>query len=315
MRTWNKYTTVTRMVTDYDQDGHMVGAHEEPVNSDSKDKPVPARRVDRLLATRSLPAPRLCPEFRRTQGSVTGNCGVLMRHGRIRPLGSCGRWADAVVLPRDRVPPGSFLPPPPDDPLPDGQDRGGGGVTPPPPPPPDMRARIRRFVKPSDRDAARSGSGSSGRGGSSRHWAGTPEGPWSQQPASIACCYPPIYGRCTRRYRVSAGCAVWRQCSSIPSSGPAAGGGAAIHPGCGTPVRRPRAGAPGGQSAGLFGRAGAGGALQHVDPFHLGEHRQQRDAGRHLVVIWVVRFRDQGPVGRHFWSTSLLVTPGSPAVR
>ena len=48
---------VTQMVTDYDQDGHVVGAHEEPVNSDSKDKPVPARRVDRLLATRSLPAP------------------------------------------------------------------------------------------------------------------------------------------------------------------------------------------------------------------------------------------------------------------
>jgi hypothetical protein len=41
MRTWNKYTTVTRMVTDYDQDGYVVGAHEEPVNSDSKDKPAP----------------------------------------------------------------------------------------------------------------------------------------------------------------------------------------------------------------------------------------------------------------------------------
>jgi hypothetical protein len=68
---------VTHMVTDYDQDGHVVGAHEEPVNSDSKDKPVPARRVDRLLATGSLPAPA-------------------------------------------------------------------------PPTPPDMRARIRRFVKPSD---------------------------------------------------------------------------------------------------------------------------------------------------------------------
>ena len=58
MRAWDKYTTVTRIVTDYDQDGHVVGAHEEPVNSDSKDKPVPARRADRLLATRSLPAPR-----------------------------------------------------------------------------------------------------------------------------------------------------------------------------------------------------------------------------------------------------------------
>ena len=57
MRTWNKYTTATRMVTDHDHDGQVVGAHEEPVNSDSKDKPVPARRVDRL-ATRSLPAPR-----------------------------------------------------------------------------------------------------------------------------------------------------------------------------------------------------------------------------------------------------------------
>jgi len=67
----------------------------------------------------------VCPEFRRTQGSVTGSCGVFMRYGRIRPLGSCGRQADAVVLgPRDRVPPGSFLPPPPDDPLPGGQVKG-----------------------------------------------------------------------------------------------------------------------------------------------------------------------------------------------
>jgi hypothetical protein len=48
-----------------------------------------------------------------------------MRYGRIRPLGSWGRRADAVVLtPRDRVPPGSFLPPPPVDPLPDGQVKG-----------------------------------------------------------------------------------------------------------------------------------------------------------------------------------------------
>jgi hypothetical protein len=39
--------------------------------------------------------------------------------------------------------------------------RGGGGVTPPPLTPPDMRARIRRFVKPFGRDAARSGSGRS----------------------------------------------------------------------------------------------------------------------------------------------------------
>jgi hypothetical protein len=31
-----------------------------------------------------------------------------------------------------------------------GTDRVGGGVAPPPPTPPDMRARIRRFVKPSD---------------------------------------------------------------------------------------------------------------------------------------------------------------------
>ena len=29
-------------------------------------------------------------------------------------------------------------------------DRVGGGVAPPPPTPPDMRARIRRFVKPCD---------------------------------------------------------------------------------------------------------------------------------------------------------------------
>ena len=44
------------------------------------------------------PGVALCPEFRRTQGSVTGSCGVFMRYGRIRPLGSCGRRADAVVL-------------------------------------------------------------------------------------------------------------------------------------------------------------------------------------------------------------------------
>ena len=43
MRAWDKRTTVTRMVTDYDHDGHVAGAHEEPVNSDGKDKPVPAR--------------------------------------------------------------------------------------------------------------------------------------------------------------------------------------------------------------------------------------------------------------------------------
>jgi hypothetical protein len=36
-------TTVTRMVTDHDHDGHVVGAHEEPANPAGKDKPVPAR--------------------------------------------------------------------------------------------------------------------------------------------------------------------------------------------------------------------------------------------------------------------------------
>jgi hypothetical protein len=35
--------------------------------------------------------------------------------------------------------------------------RVGGGVAPPPLTPPDMRARIRRFVKPFGRDAARCG--------------------------------------------------------------------------------------------------------------------------------------------------------------
>ena len=38
-----RHTTVTRMVTDHDHDGHVAGAHEEPVNPDTKDKPVPAR--------------------------------------------------------------------------------------------------------------------------------------------------------------------------------------------------------------------------------------------------------------------------------
>ncbi|HLM88752.1 MAG TPA: hypothetical protein VK284_06955 [Streptosporangiaceae bacterium] len=39
-----RHTTVTRMVTDYDRDGHVAGAHEEPVNPDAKDsRPVPGR--------------------------------------------------------------------------------------------------------------------------------------------------------------------------------------------------------------------------------------------------------------------------------
>ena len=38
-----RHTTVTRMVTDHDRDGHVVGAHEEPVNPDRKDKPAAAR--------------------------------------------------------------------------------------------------------------------------------------------------------------------------------------------------------------------------------------------------------------------------------
>ena len=38
-----RHTTVTRMVTDHDRDGHVVGAHEEPANPDAKDKPAPAR--------------------------------------------------------------------------------------------------------------------------------------------------------------------------------------------------------------------------------------------------------------------------------
>lgn len=38
MHAWNEYTAVTCVVTDYDQDGHVVGAHEEPVSPDSKDE-------------------------------------------------------------------------------------------------------------------------------------------------------------------------------------------------------------------------------------------------------------------------------------
>ena len=38
-----RHTTVTRIVTDHDHDGHVVGAYEEPVNPGTKDKPVPAR--------------------------------------------------------------------------------------------------------------------------------------------------------------------------------------------------------------------------------------------------------------------------------
>ena len=48
MHTWDKYTTVTRIVTDYDQDGHVVGAHEEPVNSDGKDNYVAGRLAPEL---------------------------------------------------------------------------------------------------------------------------------------------------------------------------------------------------------------------------------------------------------------------------
>ena len=48
MRTWDKYTTVTRIVTDYDQDGQVVGAHEEPVNSGRKDNYVAGRLAGRL---------------------------------------------------------------------------------------------------------------------------------------------------------------------------------------------------------------------------------------------------------------------------
>ena len=66
------------------------------------------RKLDALavLTGPLLLAPLLCPEFPRTQGSVTGSCGVFVRYGRIRPMGSCGRRADAVVLPRDWGPAG-----------------------------------------------------------------------------------------------------------------------------------------------------------------------------------------------------------------
>ncbi len=48
MRTLDKYTTVTRIVTDYDQEGHVVGAHEEPVNSGRKDNRVAGRLAGEL---------------------------------------------------------------------------------------------------------------------------------------------------------------------------------------------------------------------------------------------------------------------------
>src|SRR6266851_6019377 len=47
-----------------------------------------------------------------------------MRYGRIRPLGSCGRRADTVVLPPVPGPAGVLPAPPPDDPLPGGQVKG-----------------------------------------------------------------------------------------------------------------------------------------------------------------------------------------------
>jgi hypothetical protein len=55
--------------------------------------PAAFRKLDAVavLTGPSLPVPLLCAEFRRTQGSVTGSCGVFMRYGRIQPLGSCGQ--------------------------------------------------------------------------------------------------------------------------------------------------------------------------------------------------------------------------------
>ena len=113
---------------------------------------------------------------------------------------------------------------------------------------------------------------SSGQGGPSRSWAGTPGESWSPQPASTPCCYPPICGRCSGRYRVSAGCAAWRRWSSIPSSAPAATGGAAIHPGWRTSVRRPRARV--GHPAGGEPVEPAGAVVHRHTPAPPGQHPQ-----------------------------------------
>lgn len=74
-----------------------------------------------VLTARLLPAPAALPR-------VPANPRV--RDGELRGIHAV--WADPApgfvrtrsCCPRDRVPPGSFLPPPPDDPLPDRQVKG-----------------------------------------------------------------------------------------------------------------------------------------------------------------------------------------------
>ena len=54
--------------------------------------------MHRKVPVRFGPEAALCPEFRRTQGSVTGSCGVFMPYGRIWPRVRADRRAGAAVL-------------------------------------------------------------------------------------------------------------------------------------------------------------------------------------------------------------------------
>ena len=68
----------------------------------------PAPRRPQLIADFSLEATG-GPPLPRVQANPRvrdGSCGVFMRYRRIRSLGSCGRRADAAVLPRDWGPAG-----------------------------------------------------------------------------------------------------------------------------------------------------------------------------------------------------------------
>ena len=81
------------------------------------DHPVPeripgqSRKLDAVavLTGPLLPAPPLCPEFRRTQGSMTESCGVFIQYGRIRAPGFVR--AGAAVLPPGPGPAGVLAAP------------------------------------------------------------------------------------------------------------------------------------------------------------------------------------------------------------
>ena len=85
------------------------------------------------------PAAPVCS--RAVPGRVGGHCLSGDRNDHRGSLPRCLLWVSyGLEASADRCPPSPGA----------AGDRVGGGVAPPPPTPPDMRARIRRFVKPSD---------------------------------------------------------------------------------------------------------------------------------------------------------------------